>query len=383
MALERADPGDSEVQFLLGLIAIQEKDYTEAIRRFRRILIKEPGIARVRLELARAFFLAEDYDNADRQFRLARAGDLPPAAKANIDQYLAAIRQRRRWSYNLSVAAAPNSNINAGPSATTVSLYGLPFELSQETRKQSGLGGRIDGGGEWSPPITEALHLRLGSQFGGIVYPANGAFNDMTLAGYAGPHFISSRWDVSPLITGFQQWYGNHFYNQGIGASLQLIYYPASNFGFNGVVGAQYVNYGPPAGQSGPAVSGGLGFISTLSTETAISGSVSVARQDATLPAYAYTAAQVRFSYDRDLPYGWSISIQPSYAVLDYDQALAAFGVTRRDHLWVAQVAFLNRRLDLYGFTPKIAYIYTLNSSDITIYSFNSNQITIGLTRAF
>ena len=102
-----------------------------------------------------------------------------------------------------------------------------------------------------------------------------------------------------------------------------------------------------------------------------------------TLPAYAYTAAQVRFSYDRDLPYGWSISIQPSYAVLDYDQALAAFGVTRRDHLWVAQVAFLNRRLDLYGFTPKIAYIYTLNSSDITIYSFNSNHITIGLTRAF
>lgn len=35
-ALERADPGDSEVQFLLGLIATQEKDYAEAIRRFRK-----------------------------------------------------------------------------------------------------------------------------------------------------------------------------------------------------------------------------------------------------------------------------------------------------------------------------------------------------------
>lgn len=337
----------------------------------------------MRLELARAFFLAEDYDNAERQFRFARAGDLPPAAKAKIDQYLAAIRQRRRWSYNLSIAAAPNTNINAGPSASTVSLYGLPFELSQETRQQSGLGARIDGGGEWSPALTEALHLRIGSQFGGTVYPADGAFNDVTLAGYAGPRFMSSRWDVSPVITGFQQWYGNHFYNQGVGASLQLIYYPASNLGLTGVIGAQYVSYGPPAGQSGPTASTGLGFISTLSTETVISGGVSVARQDAEFPAYAYTAAQVRFGYDRDLPYGWSISIQPSYAVLDYDQALAAFGVTRQDHLWVEQIALLNRRLDLYGFTPRISYIYTLNSSDISIYAFKSNQITIGLTRAF
>lgn len=261
-ALERADPEDSEVQFLLGMIAVQEKDYTEAIRRFRRILVREPGVARVRLELARAFFLAEDYDNAERQFRLARAGDLPSVVMANIDQYLAAIRQKRRWSYNLSIAAAPNTNMNAGPNVTTVSLYGLPFTLSQETRRQSGLGAQIAAGGEWSPPITDSLHLRLGSQFTGTDYPRNGTFNDMTIAAYAGPRFLSSRWDVSPLITGFQQWYGNNFYNRGLGASMQMIYYPASNLGLTGVIGAQQVTYGPPAGQSGPAASGGLGFSS-------------------------------------------------------------------------------------------------------------------------
>ena len=108
-----------------------------------------------------------------------------------------------------------------------------------------------------------------------------------------------------------------------------------------------------------------------------------MSRQDAAQSVYAYDAGQVRLSYDRDLPYGWSVSIQPSCAVIDYDQALAAFGVARRDHLWVAQIAFLNRRIDLYGFTPRIAYIYTLNASNIPLYTYNSNQINIGLTRTF
>src|SRR6201996_3857346 len=70
-----AKPEDSETLFLLGTIAVAQKDYDTAISYYRRILVNEPDAERVRLELARAFFLKADYDNADRQFRFARAGD--------------------------------------------------------------------------------------------------------------------------------------------------------------------------------------------------------------------------------------------------------------------------------------------------------------------
>ena len=50
---------------------------------------------RVRLELARAFFLKGDYDNADRQFRFARAGDIDDKVKANVDRFLTAINRLR------------------------------------------------------------------------------------------------------------------------------------------------------------------------------------------------------------------------------------------------------------------------------------------------
>jgi hypothetical protein len=92
--------------FLTGLIAVAEKRYDDAVEAFHRILATEPERERVRLELARAFFLEADYDNAERNFRFARAGDLPPETKTLIDQYLAAIVRLRQWSYSVALGVA-------------------------------------------------------------------------------------------------------------------------------------------------------------------------------------------------------------------------------------------------------------------------------------
>jgi len=100
-------PDDSQGQFLLATIAVEQKNYDTAISLFRRILVREPNAERVRLELARAFFLKGDYDNADRQFRFARAGDLDNAVKANVDHFLSAINRLREWTVNFSFALAP------------------------------------------------------------------------------------------------------------------------------------------------------------------------------------------------------------------------------------------------------------------------------------
>src|SRR6185437_11282494 len=74
-----AKPDDSELLFLRANVAVAQQDYDTAVSLFRRILVREPEAERVRLELARAFFLKGDYDNADRQFRFARAGDVNDA----------------------------------------------------------------------------------------------------------------------------------------------------------------------------------------------------------------------------------------------------------------------------------------------------------------
>ena len=381
-SLEKSTPNDNEVQFLQAMLDVNAKLYSSAIHRFRGILVRDPKAVRVRLELARTFYLAKDYDNAERQFRFARAGNLPDPVTQNIDHYVAAIRGARRFTYNFSVALAPDTNINVGPTTTTVGLYGLPFTLSPDARQRSGVGINVSAGGEWSPRISKIVRGRIGVQVNTTDYRTS-SVDDSTVSAYAGPRILTGRWEISPLLSGFNRWYGNRFYNRGLGGNLQTIYYPNAKTGLSATVGAQEVTFAAPAGQGGLAISGSLGFFRILSPASVLSGAVSMARQNAGLSVYANTVEQVRAGLDRDLTHGITISVQPSYARINYDAAQAAFGVPRRDRQVQMQVSILNRRIDLYGFTPRLAYTFTHNASNISLYAYDRSQVHMGLTRAF
>ena len=134
---------------------------------------------------------------------------------------------------------------------------------------------------------------------------------------------------------------------------------------------------------NGPAYSTSLGVFFTPDAASVVSGALSVSRQGAQLPVYANTAWQLQLGYYRDLPRGFSASIQPSYAQVDYDAQYAVFGAVRRDRQWSAQISLLNRRIDLWGFTPRLAYTYTVNTSTISLFSYDRQRIETGLTRNF
>jgi tetratricopeptide (TPR) repeat protein len=380
--LQARNPRDSEVEFLLGLIAVQEKRYRTAVHLFRDILVREPGAVRVRLELGRAFYLDKDWDNAERQFRLALAGDLPSAARSNVEGYISAIRRERSWSYNFSLAAAPDSNLNAGPAIHTVDIYGLPFELSDQSRRRSGVGLAMEAGGEWSPMLRPGLGLRLGAQAHTALY-REGIFDDTTASVYAGPRFVFGKWDVSPLASYFRRRYGGALYDQGGGASVQATYYASGRLTLNSVLTGQYVSYGAPEGQSGPAASATIGAFYALTPRSTIGAQSAVARQWAGIAAYANTAFQMQLGYYRDLRGGISISLQPSWVHITYDAPLAAFGATRIDNQLGVQATLLDRRIDIAGFTPRLLYAYTWNTSTIPLYAYSRNRIEIGVTRLF
>ena len=92
--LATRNPRSNDIDFLLGLLAVQSSDYDTAVDHFRSILVRSPNAVRVRLELGRTFFLKHDYENAFRQFQFARAGKLPRGVGSSIDRYVAAIRKQ-------------------------------------------------------------------------------------------------------------------------------------------------------------------------------------------------------------------------------------------------------------------------------------------------
>lgn len=382
LALEKKRYKPNEVEFLLGMLDVQVRDYDSAISRFRRILVSEPGVVRVRLELARAFFAKGDYQNAERQFRLARAGKLPKAAIANIDRYLAAIRRLKRYSYNFSVAIAPDTNLNAGPALESVTLYGLPFQLSAQAKQKSGVGLAVNTGGEWAPPLTDTIKLRLGGQINRSQYDAT-AFDDMLLSAYAGPRLTLQRWDFNWLVNASKRWFGDQSYLTAVGSGVDGTYYFTSRTGMSAGINYNNIQYPHYEVQSGPAVSGAWGFFYTPTTSTLISASAVLSRQRANDPGFSNWSQQVGVTFTDELRGGITLALAPTYTHAVYDAIIPAFGVRRVDNLLTLQVTALDRAIDFHGFTPRVIYTFSHNASTVPLYAFSRNRVEMGVTRFF
>jgi outer membrane protein len=377
------NPNDYEAIFILGMIAVAEQGYDTAIAYFRQILVAEPERERVRLELARAFFLQRDYDNAERNFRFARAGDLPDEVRANIDQFLAAIQRLKRWSYDVAIALADDTNVNGATTAHQVDIFGLPFTLSDDARQTSGVGVMLDVGGEWSPLLSDTMKARLGGRVRRLEY-GSGDFDDMTVSAYGGPSLLFPRWQIDTLVTGFQRWYGNSPYNYGIGGRAAFLYSLSRRtqvgFGLN----AQAVTYETAVGYDGPVTSADVQFAYTITPSSVIRFTAGIGEQQTDFAAFANTTRWIAVNYYRDLPFGFSAGLEPAFLQTNFNAPLAAFGgVTRSDHTWAIKLDLLNRRLEYRGFAPRLSFIHVNQGSNIALYAYSRSQIQIGLTRQF
>lgn len=378
--LDRAEA--NQVQFLLGLLAMAAKDYGEAARRFHRVLVDEPRNVRVRLELGRAYYLANDFDNAQRQFLLARAGKVPREVRLNIDRFLGAIRARRTFTFNLTFSVARDSNLNAGPATDTVTLYGLPFQLSQSAQANSGVGLGIQAGAEFAPRIGHKLRWRLGTQLFRAQY-RDTQFDDMTLGLYSGPHLTVKKWDFNLTGAVSRRWYGDRVYSNGWAASADATWFLTGHFGLGLAVAANHTAYPQNPLQDGPGKAGTLSFFYTPGPATFMRGAVTIGRQDAAIDAYAFRSNQFSVNLTHDFPGGFTVGLAPSYTRLGYVAPLAAFGVVRTDHQLSGQVSVMNRKIDWGGLTPRVAYTYTHNQSTISLYQFNRSRLEFGVTRLF
>ena len=165
---------DKKVLFLIGLAssqASQQPGVTEenretllnaAIAAFRSILIHEPDLVRVRLELALAFFRKEDDSLARDHFERVLAGQPPAPVVANVTKFLRIIRARRRWTGYFGFSLAPDTNINAASDAQVIYINGLPFRRQAQTQASSDIGVVGWGGAEYQYPLAARWRLRSG-----------------------------------------------------------------------------------------------------------------------------------------------------------------------------------------------------------------------------
>ena len=114
--------GNPDFDTYYGMAALDSGHLSQGIFALERLLMLQPDNHRIRLELARGYFLLEEYSRARKEFQRVLDTNPPKKVRANIQNFLDLIRLRESLyrttaGYYLEFGAGYDSNVNSAPSA--------------------------------------------------------------------------------------------------------------------------------------------------------------------------------------------------------------------------------------------------------------------------
>ena len=380
-------PDPVQEQFLLGQIAGLEKRYHDAIEIYRDILARHPKLTRVRLELARALFLAGDDGAARHHFELVLGEDLPPAVEQNINRFLYEIRKRKRWQIRAYFALAPDTNITAATDQDKVYIYGLPFELSEDAQETSGLGVIGAVGADYFWPLADNIKLKSGVDIYHTQY-SKSRFNDTFLSGSIGPRFVLKNTALTPQFTGYYRWYGGEDYNHAYGGQLLAEHVLSPRWRLDGTLSWQQLEYDRDIRRNGHLASFTTRVSHSLTSSSILQFLVGGTWEETRVEDLDNLSLRLGGGFYQDFGRGVTLYVKPELLLRYYDAVESGFAVEtggedRKDTRYSVSVDLTKRDWSVWGFAPVFGYSYTRNDSNVSFYSYDRHRFQIGLTRTF
>jgi len=402
---QEAPPKGSEriaALFQFGMESLAEADqtdddkarrqlYNKAIAAFRLILVNRPDLVRVRLELARAFFLKGQYDLARRHFELVLAGGVPPPVAANIRAFLHAMQTRRRFTGYFGAAIAPDSNLNAASESEIIyidTVFGrLPFTREGDFGAQSGLGLSVWGGGEYQHPLSQRLRLRAGADVAQREYGGSD-FDQLFIAAHTGPRWLAGPiTEISLLATAQRQWLGSVPYADELGARLELDRRLTSRLWARGTAAYRERTHRARAFLDGPVVD----FTATLAWTPApvlrVHWTAGYERHHAASEHWRTLSRWLRVGTSLALPLGFTLGTSAQMRRTHYDgSGRVHLTIDRRprfDRTRTFTVSVLNRAFTLFRFSPQLALIHEARLTNAQAQDYDRNRAELRFVRQF
>ena len=191
----RADrEGDPYFDYRYGVAAIDSGNISEGIFALERVLLVFPEDDRARLELARGYFLLEEYARARTEFSAVLKREPPQSVQATIGQYLDAIRvQERRYrtssSAYVEVGYGYDSNVNSAPPDANFLVPALPgftARLDPGATEQADYLFQIQAGAQAQQPYAPGRSLYAGVDISQRLNQTHNEFDTGWITGRAG-----------------------------------------------------------------------------------------------------------------------------------------------------------------------------------------------------
>ena len=399
-ALAKTHPKRIDVLFQLALVAIErseQSDITEADREalladaiaaLRTILIDRPDLVRVRLELARVFFLNRDDGLARDHFERVLAGNPPPSVVANVQIFLDSIRARRRWSTYLGVALLPSTNIGRDPHENTIIIIpGLSdFAFRPDETRKSGVGISVWAGGQYHYPLAERVRLILGSDATLQQYPGK-ELDQISLSGHVGPNWQAGRnTEISLLANVRKNWLGASPYSSDIGAKLQVGHRLTKRINITGQVYWQRSEFRTNKFLDGPLRDFSLYGYWLISPTVRAEAAVGYARQRPKDPLYHNNRRWERIGVSVIFPRGFTLGTSYELRRKQYKGGsifATLDGSSRRDRTRILRASIYNRAFTLYGFSPQLVITNESQKSNGQFHNYKSTNGELRFVRQF
>ncbi|MCY4584073.1 MAG: surface lipoprotein assembly modifier [Chloroflexi bacterium] len=392
---------DLDALFEKGMAAAREAAVTpdedrrdelldEAIAAFREMLVADPNLVRVRLELARAFYLKGEDSLARRHFEAVLAGGVPPEVAANVRAFLIEIRARRRWSIHGGFAIAPDTNIGAGSEERTIYIpvfgQSLPFTRDADELTSSGVGLVLWGGGEYQYPTGPTTRLRAGANVSRRDHSGS-QFDEASLAVHLGPRaLLTTRTEASALLTARQNWAGTVKDHHALGGRIEAAHRVSRSVTVNGRVSLEDRHYRTRTGLDGPAGDISLSGAWVVSPTVRLDLSAGYGRDRPARERDRNERYRVGAGISVALPRGFTVSGGGDYRWTNFEPGWSPYvqdNGARKDETWSARASVYNRGLTLMGFSPELGIVHEVRTTNAQLYDYERTSGELRFVRQF
>ena len=381
--LEQARPSAETEQierlFLLGRIEMRLDNPGRAAARFEEILARRPDLTRVRLELARAYYLLGRDDEARHHLGSSMSEELPSSVEAAVEGFLRRIDARKRWSVSFSASMLPDTK---RPERESVLIGGVPFRLDEDARASSGIGTFLSAGASFSPRLGEKLRGVLGASTAAKLYRGS-KWDDITASTDLGLARLMGTGSVAGGVRLGRRWTGDDGDHRTAGPWTRLRWQPSTSTRLDLSLSADYREHDSRDDRDGWRVSARPRLSYALGGRTSVTGEPLLEVVTAMRDHHASRLAGLGLTVAHAFESGLSLSLSPSAQLRRHAAPDPLFGKRRRDRNLRLGLRVGHRSLRYRGFAPYIGYSIETNRSNIPVHDFRIYGLLGGVSRTF
>ena len=357
----------------------------EAIAAFREMLVEDPALVRVRLELARAFFLKGADRLARRHFEQVLAGGVPPAVVANVNRYLAVIRARRRWTLHAGFALAPDTNIGGSSDQRIIYIYGLPFERDAEDLATSGIGLSAWTGGEYQHPLSDRWRLRAGVDASRREYERS-RFDQTFASVHAGPRrLIGRNAEASLLATAYRRWSAGAPDHDAFGGRIEAGHRFGRRLTAHARASWHDRAYRTRDHLDGPVVDASLGGAVAVTPTVRADAAFGWGRERPDTERWRHERRWLRMGVSAALPRGFTVGLSGRLSRTGYEGNWFPHtaGEPREDRTRSVRLSAHNRAFAWKGFSPQVSLVHEVRKTNAQLYDYDRTGGELRFVRVF